>query len=161
MTLKVVDLPILENTQSTTIETEVDSLGAAAQFSIFAIRVWSSAAQQRLPIEHALGGVFADFRCTQVLDIFDECMTLLAIAALRKVSIGCCPSNKYVVGDEVIVLDCLRELEKGNAEAASAIMDKIIVRALRPTFCRTAKIYTDHLNQVGLHFKQPRSLALV
>jgi hypothetical protein len=161
MTLKVLDQPILENTQSTPLETEIDSLGAAAQFSIFAIRVWSSAKQQRLPIEQALGGVFAEFRCTQVLDIFDECMSLLAIAALRKVSIGCCPSNKYVVGDEAIVLDCLRELEKGNADAASAIMDVVIVRALRPTFCRTAKIYTDHLNQVGLDFKPPRSLALV
>jgi len=159
MTLKVLDQPILENTQSTPLE--IDSLGAAAQFSIFAIRVWSSAKQQRLPIEQALGGVFAEFRCTQVLDIFDECMSLLAIAALRKVSIGCCPSNKYVVGDEAIVLDCLRELEKGNADAASAIMDVVIVRALRPTFCRTAKIYTDHLNQVGLDFKPPRSLALV
>jgi len=159
MTLKVLDQPILENTQSTPLE--IDSLGAAAQFSIFAIRVWSSAKQQRLPIEQALGGVFAEFCCTQVLDIFDECMSLLAIAALRKVSIGCCPSNKYVVGDEAIVLDCLRELEKGNADAASAIMDVVIVRALRPTFCRTAKIYTDHLNQVGLDFKPPRSLALV
>ena len=159
MTLKVLDQPILENTQSTPLE--IDSLGAAAQFSIFAIRVWSSAKQQRLPIEQALGGVFAEFCCTQVLDIFDECMSLLEIAALRKVSIGCCPSNKYVVGDEAIVLDCLRELEKGNADAASAIMDVVIVRALRPTFCRTAKIYTDHLNQVGLDFKPPRSLALV
>ena len=122
--MKILDRPILENTQSTTLETEVDSLGAAAQFTIFAIRVWSSAKQQRLPIEHALGGVFAEFRCVEVLDVFDECMSLLAVGALRKVNIGCCPSNKYVVSDEAIVLDCLRELEKGNAEAASAIMDR-------------------------------------
>jgi hypothetical protein len=159
--MKILDRPILENTQSTTLETEVDSLGAAAQFTIFAIRVWSSAKQQRLPIEHALGGVFAEFRCVEVLDVFDECMSLLAVGALRKVNIGCCPSNKYVVSDEAIVLDCLKELEKGNAEAASAIMDTVILRALRPTFCRSAKIYTDQLNQVGLGFKPPRNLVLV
>ena len=159
--MKISDRPILEKIQSTTLETEVDSLGAAAQFTIFAIRVWSSAKQQRLPIEHALGGVFAEFRCIEVLDVFDECMSLLAVGALRKVNIGCCPSNKYVVSDEAIVLDCLRELEKGNAEAASAIMDTVILRALRPTFCRSAKIYTDQLNQVGLSFKPPKNLVLV
>ena len=159
--MKISDRPILEKIQSTTLETEVDSLGAAAQFTIFAIRVWSSAKQQRLPIEHALGGVFAEFRCIEVLDVFDECMSLLAVGALRKVNIGCCPSNKYVVSDEAIVLDCLKELEKGNAEAASAIMDTVILRALRPTFCRSAKIYTDQLNQVGLSFKPPKNLVLV
>ena len=159
--MKILDRPILENTQSMTLETKVDSLGAAAQFTIFAIRVWSSAKQQRLPIEHALGGVFAEFRCMEVLDVFDECMSLLAVAALRKVNIGCCPSNKYVVRDEAIMLDCFRELEKGNAEAASAIMDTVSLRALRPTFCRSAKIYIDQLNQEGLDFKAPRNLALV
>ena len=159
--MKILDRPILENTQSMTLETKVDSLGAAAQFTIFAIRVWSSAKQQRLPIEHALGGVFAEFRCMEVLDVFDECMSLLAVAALRKVDIGCCPSNKYVVRDEAIMLDCFRELEKGNAEAASATMDTVILRALRPTFCRSAKIYIDQLNQEGLDFKAPRNLALV
>ena len=159
--MKILDRPILENTQSMTLETKVDSLGAAAQFTIFAIRVWSSAKQQRLPIEHALGGVFAEFRCMEVLDVFDECMSLLAVAALRKVNIGCCPSNKYVVRDEAIMLDCFRELEKGNAEAASATMDTVILRALRPTFCRSAKIYIDQLNQEGLDFKAPRNLALV
>ena len=159
--MKILDRPILENTQSMTLETKVDSLGAAAQFTIFAIRVWSSAKQKRLPIEHALGGVFAEFRCMEVLDVFDECMSLLAVAALRKVNIGCCPSNKYVVGDEAIMLDCFRELEKGNVEAASAIMDTVILRALRPTFCRSAKIYIDQLNQEGLDFKAPRNLALV
>ena len=97
----------------------------------------------------------------EVLEVFDECMSLLAVAALRKVNIGCCPSNKYVVSDEAIMLDCFRELEKGNAEAASAIMDTVILRALRPTFCRSAKIYIDQLNQEGLDFKAPRNLALV
>ena len=45
--------------------------------SIFAIRVWSSAAKQRMPIEHALRRFFNDFRCGPALPLFDECMALL------------------------------------------------------------------------------------
>ena len=86
---------------------EIETLAAAGQFSIFAIRVWSSAAKQRMPIEHALGRFFNDFRCGPALPLFDECMALLAVSAIRKVEIGCCPSNMYVVADEDIFIALL------------------------------------------------------
>ena len=90
---------------------EVETLAAAGQFSVFAIRVWSSAAKQRMPIDHALGRFFNDFRCGPALQLFDECMSLLAASATRKVEIGCCPSNMYVVADENILLNCFAALD--------------------------------------------------
>ena len=91
---------------------EVETLAAAGQFSVFAIRVWSSAAKQGMPIDHALGRFFNDFRCGPALQLFDECMALLAVSAIRKVEIGCCPSNMYVVADEDILLRCFAALER-------------------------------------------------
>lgn len=142
-------------------KTKVDLLGDAAQFSIFAIRVWSSATYQKIPIEKALGNVFEDFCSLKVLGTFDECMTLMAVAALRKVTIGCCPSNKYVIGDEAAVLNCLRELERRNTHSAIDKIDGIIISALKPTFCKTAQTYVEELNNSGLFFRSPNTLSLV
>ena len=161
MTLELLQPLRRNDSGQPTLKPKVDSLGAAAQLSIFAIRVWSSAAHHKLPLEDALGNIFADFHCTEVLSVFDECMTLLAVAALRKVNIGCCPSNKYVVGDETAVLQCFRELELGDNNSAMAEMDGIIISSLKPTFCRTAQTYVKHLNRSGLVFKTPNILSLV
>ena len=161
MTFKILQPPKNRNSAQSTLETKIDSLGAAAQFSIFAIRVWSSAAHQKMPLEVALGNIFADFQCTKVLNVFDECMTLMAVAALRKVNIGCCPSNEHVVGDEAVILKCFRELERGDTNTALSKMDGIIISSLKPTFCRTAQTYVKHLNRCGLAFKTPNVLSLV
>ena len=142
-------------------KTKIDLLGDAAQFSIFAIRVWSSATYQKIPIEKALGGVFEDFCGLKVLDTFDECMSLMAVAALREVSIACCPSNEYVVGDEAAVLNCFRELECHNTHSAIDKMDGIILSALKPTFCTTAEPFVEQLNNSGLFFGSPNTLSLV
>lgn len=140
---------------------EIETLAAAGQFSVFAIRVWSSAAKQRMPIEHALGRFFNDFRCDPALQLFDECMALLAVSAIRKVEIGCCPSNMYVVADENILLRCFAALERGNTDKAEEIIGEVIISPLTKTFCRSAQLYVQHLSNAGLGFTRPVNLSVV
>ena len=140
---------------------EVETLAAAGQFSVFAIRVWSSAAKQRMPIDHALGRFFNDFRCGPALQLFDECMSLLAASATRKVEIGCCPSNMYVVADENIPLNCFAALERENTSTAEGIIGEVINSRLTKAFCRSAKLYVQHLSKAGLGFTRPVTLLVV
>ena len=140
---------------------EVETLAAAGQFSIFAIRVWSSAAKQRMPIDHALGRFFSDFRCGPALQLFDECMALLAVSAIRKVEIGCCPSNMYVVADENILLNCFAALERENMSRAEEIIGQVIISPLTQMFCRSALLYVQHLSKAGLGFTRPVNLSVV
>ena len=162
MTLEVLgQSKIGDSNQSEEYSLEVDTLGPAAQFSIFAVRVWSSAAKQKLSMDYALGQLFRDFRCTEVLGTFDECMSLIAVSALRPINIGCCPSNRYVVGDEAMMLNCFRALERDDPEAALAEIDQVMIHSLKPTFCRIAKRYVLHLNKMGLNFRAQNKLSLV
>ena len=140
---------------------EIETLAAAGQFSIFAIRVWSSAAKQRMPIDHALGRFFSDFRCGPALQLFDECMALLAVSATRKVEIGCCPSNIYVVADESILLRCFAALERGTTDKAEEIIGEVIISPLTKAFCRSAQLYVQHLSDAGLGFTRPINLSVV
>ena len=140
---------------------EIETLAAVGQFSIFAIRVWSSAAKQRMPIEHALRRFFNDFRCSPALPLFDECMALLAVSAIRKVEIGCCPSNMYVVADEDILLRCFAALERGTTDKAEKIIGEIIISPLTKTFCRSALLYVQHLSDAGLAFTRPVNLSVI
>ena len=140
---------------------EVETLAAAGQFSVFAIRVWSSAAKQGMPIDHALGRFFNDFRCGPALQLFDECMALLAVSAIRKVEIGCCPSNMYVVADEKILLRCFAALERGTTDKAEEIIGEVIISPLTKAFCRCAQLYVQHLSNAGLSFTRPVNLSVV
>ena len=149
------------NPSAQTNAVEIETLAAAGQFSIFAIRVWSSAAKQRMPIDHALGRFFNDFRCGPALQLFDECMALLAVSAIRKVEIGCCPSNMYVVADENILLRCFAALERGTTDKAEEIIGEVIISPLTKAFCRSAQLYVQHLSNAGLGFIRPVNLSVV
>lgn len=140
---------------------EIETLAAAGQFSVFAIRVWSSAAKQRMPIERALGRFFDDFKCGPALHLFDECMALLAVSAIRKIEIGCCPSNMYVVADEDILLRCFAALERRNTDKAEETIGEVIISPLTKTFCRSAQLYVQHLSNAGLGFIRPVKLSVV
>ncbi len=140
---------------------EVETLAAAGQFSVFAIRVWSSAAKKRMPIDHALRRFFSDFRCGPALQLFAECMALLAVSAIRKVEIGCCPSNMYVVADENILLRCFAALERGTTDKAEEIIGEVIISPLTKAFCRSAQLYVQHLSDAGLAFTRPVNLSVV
>ena len=140
---------------------EVESLAAAGQFSVFAIRVWSSAAKQRMPVDQALGRLFDDFRCQSALQLFDECMALVAVSATRKIEIGCCPSNAYVVADEGMLLACFEAVERGNTDKAEAVVGKVIISPLIKAFCRSAQMYVQNLNSAGLSFVRPVNLSVV
>lgn len=140
---------------------EVESLAAAGQFSVFAIRVWSSAAKQRMPVDQALGRLFDDFRCQSALQLFDECMALVAVSATRKIEIGCCPSNAYVVADEGMLLASFEALERGNTDKAEAVIGKVIISPLIKAFCRSAQMYVQNLNSAGLSFVRPVNLSVV
>ena len=140
---------------------EVESFAAAGQFSVFAIRVWSSAAKQRMPVDQALGRLFDDFRCQSALQLFDECMALVAVSATRKIEIGCCPSNAYVVADEGMLLASFEALERGNTDKAEAVIGKVIISPLIKAFCRSAQMYVQNLNSAGLSFVRPVNLSVV
>ena len=140
---------------------EIESLSAAGQFSVFAIRVWSSAAKQRMPIDKALGRLFDDFKCQSGLPLFDESMALLAVSAIRKIEIGCCPSNLYVVADEGILLRCFEALERRNIGKAEEIISEVIISPLTRAFCRSAQMYVQSLNTAGLRFMRPVNLSVV
>ena len=140
---------------------EVESLAAAGQFSVFAIRVWSSAAKQKMPVDQALGRLFDDFRCQSALQLFDECMALVAVSATRKIEIGCCPSNAYVVADEGMLLASFEALERGNTDKAEAVIGKVIISPLIKAFCRSAQMYVQNLNSAGLSFVRPVNLSVV
>ena len=140
---------------------EVESLAAAGQFSVFAIRVWSSAAKQKMPVDQALGRLFDDFRCQSALQLFDECMALVAVSATRKIEIGCCPSNAYVVADEGMLLASFEALERGNTDKAEAVIGKVIISPLVKAFCRSAQMYVQNLNSAGLSFVRPVNLSVV
>ena len=140
---------------------EVESLAAAGQFSVFAIRGWSSAAKQRMPVDQALGRLFDDFRCQSALQLFDECMALVAVSATRKIELGCCPSNAYVVADEGMLLASFEALERGNTDKAEAVIGKVIISPLIKAFCRSAQMYVQNLNSAGLSFVRPVNLSVV
>ena len=110
------------NETPTPYKTEVEQLPAASQFAIFAMRVWNSAARQKIPVEQALGRLFADFSCQPALALFDECMLIGAMSAITPLTIGCCPSNPKVVADETALLSCFRALENAQTETAETII---------------------------------------
>jgi hypothetical protein len=139
----------------------VETLGAAGQFSIFATRVWSSASKQKMPIEDALDRLFTDFRCFPALKLFDECMVVATVSAMKSITIGCCPSNPMVVADEAVLLDCFHELERGNPERAESVIEQIVIKPMARTYCRPAEEFVQCLNRSGLSFTPKSNLSLV
>ena len=140
---------------------KIEQLPAASQFTVFAMRVWSSAMRQKIPLDHALGRLFTDFSCQPALTLFDECMVIAAMSAPTPMTLGCCPSNPNVVADEVIVLSCLRAIENKSTAKAETIIAQVVMQPMTRTFCRPAAEFVQHLNASRLSFvKRPR-LSLV
>ena len=139
----------------------VEKLPAASQFTVFAMRVWSSAMRQKIPLDHALGRLFTDFSCQPALTLFDECMVIAALSAPKPMTLGCCPSNPNVVADEVIVLSCLRAIENKSTAKAETIIAQVVMQPMDRTFCRPAAEFVQHLNTSGLSFVKSPRLSLV
>ena len=140
---------------------KIEQLPAASQFTVFAMRVWSSAMRQKIPLDHALGRLFTDFSCQPALTLFDECMVIAALSAPTPMTLGCCPSNPNVVADEVIVLSCLRAIENKSTAKAETIIAKVVMQPMARTFCRPAAEFVQHLNTSGLSFVNSPRLSLV
>lgn len=140
---------------------KIEQLPAASQFTVFAMRVWSSAMRQKIPLDHALGRLFTDFSCQPALTLFDECMVIAALSAPKPMTLGCCPSNPNVVADEVIVLSCLRAIENKSTAKAETIIAQVVMQPMARTFCRPAAEFVQHLNTSGLSFVKSPRLSLV
>lgn len=140
---------------------KIEQLPAASQFTVFAMRVWSSAMRQKIPLDHALGRLFTDFNCQPALTLFDECMVIAAMSAPTPMTLGCCPSNPNVVADEVIVLSCLRAIENKSISKAETIIAQVVMQPMARTFCRPAAEFVQHLNTSGLSFVKSPRLSLV
>jgi hypothetical protein len=149
------------NETPTPYKTEVEQLPAASQFAIFAMRVWNSAARQKIPVEQALGRLFADFSCQPALALFDECMLIGAMSAIKPLTIGCCPSNPKVVADETALLSCFRALENTQTETAETIIAEIVMKPMAKAYCRPAAEFVRYLNQSGLTFVATKKLSVV
>ena len=138
----------------------VEKLPAASQFTVFAMRVWSSAMRQKIPLDHALGRLSPTSLST-ALTLFDECMVIAALSAPTPMTLGCCPSNPNVVADEVIVLSCLRAIENKSTAKAETIIAKVVMQPMARTFSRPAAEFVQHLNTSGLSFVKSPRLSLV
>ena len=130
-------------------EMRIAYLPSGAQLFVWSVRRWHVALMRRESIEAALGPVYRVAKCMQGVALFDELMSLVAVAAFRPPAVRCMCSAT-LSADERDMLLAVQAAWRGCEEAAVDCIGTIVAGRLRHAFCRSATCYADALRAAAV-----------
>jgi hypothetical protein len=160
----------LETTTSKTTATKIDTtlqhelptedLSCGAQLFIWSLRHWLVAIRMKQPPPLAMHEAYQVAGCVDAATLVDELMCLVGVASKRRIEIRCC-CRKTLSQDEMLLLSCMRLLQKNESEKAGDVLDTLMMPALSRSVCRIADQYCVLLKHAGLSLIAPAKLKAV
>ncbi len=139
---------------------ETASLSCGAQLFIWSLRQWVVAVKHKTPPIPLITTPYEMANCPDAPPLIDELMCFLAVSSNRQLEIRCC-CRPTLSEDEMLLLSCLRLLQREQASAGATLMEHMMLPGLSRTFCRLADEYQQLLQAAGMTLDNPRTLHLV
>ena len=136
------------------------SLSHGGQLFVWSLRQWTLSARAKRCIVRDMWPQYHARRCADAIALVDEMISLLALAAFRPVNIRC-PASARVSRDELILLQSLQAIQRGNDNEARNILSPVISGRLSHSFCRVAQLYVESLTAAGMSVTGVSYLAAV
>lgn len=135
-------------------------LNTGSQLVIWSLPKWLQKAKHPGPFDDQIFEDHNRIRIPAAAESIEECMTLLANAAMRPVLIER-PCQKFLSCDELCLLQTFRALQSGHKEVAYKSIRKILHGRLGRIFCRSAEDYVMLLARVGFELNRISKLKVV
>jgi hypothetical protein len=127
---------------------------------LWAMRRWAIARQAGEDVGAALAPPFAVAGMRDGPSLVDEFMTLLAVAARRRVTLRCI-TCRVVSRDENLLVGVLRSLQGGRPCVARADLSDVVPHAATAAICESGERLAVHLARLGLSLERRRHLRLI
>ena len=141
-------------------EIKTNSLSPAAQLFVWSTRQWLACARTKHCVHKALNPQYKHFSVESAAPLLDELMLLVAMTAKRHVEVRCLCADT-LGRDELILLRALRAVQHGDDHLAEEAISHLLGGALKTTFCRVAKNYTQVLREANMSLSGVTYLRLV
>ena len=139
---------------------KMSDLSTGAQLIVWGIRHWLNIRRFPGRMGNQMFEAHDRIKVPEAAEYMEECMALLASAAMRSVIIEP-PCQAHLSCDELTLLHTFRALQSGKPEVAHKSIARLMHGRIGRVFCRSASDYALALKSVGFNLAKISQLKVV